>query len=547
MRELLRPLVLVGPPGAGKSTLGRRVAERASLPFLDLDEAIEERTGRAPAALLRDEGEASFRVSELEALRAALDESPLRLIAAGSGIVTTEEARELLRLRARVVLVDVSEAEALRRLAHDHVERPLLQASPHESEGASAGTNALERLRALVERRRPAWDALASARVDTTGLTKEEAASALYELVTAVDRPVVPLAHPPREALFVDEREHPLAERERAVLVLDDGIPESPALHELLDAMGDRPLLRVTGGEARKTLENAGAVAARLVDLGFPPDGVVVAAGGGAVLDLVGFVCAMLYRGVRWVAVPTTLLAMVDASLGGKTAVSLPAGKNLLGAFHPPEATVVDARFLSTLPARERRAGVVEMLKHAFLAADAPLDGSPSLLDEGLADLASHQLRPADATRLLVRSLTVKGSVVESDPRERGLRAVLNLGHTLGHALEREAASRGASLLHGEAVAEGLRFTLALSVARAGLDEGVAARLLSRLDELSIPRASALAGPFDPDAVLARLRVDKKRRGDRQRYVALAAPGAPVVLDDVPDALLRAWLARETC
>lgn len=542
MRELLRPHVLVGPPGAGKSTLGRLVATRASLPYVDLDELVRERTGQTPAALLRNEGEASFRVSELEALRAALDESPPPLIAAGSGIVSTREARELLHRRARVTFLHVSATEALQRLAHDDVERPLL--------GAPSGTrgdpdaDALERYRALVERRQPAWDALASARIDTTSLSLDEAASALHNVVTAVDRPVRPLDSPPREALFVAEGEHSLAARERAVLVLDDGVPESPALHGLLRAMGARPLLRVNGGEGQKTLESAGALAARLVDLGLPPDGVVVAAGGGAVLDLVGFVCATLYRGVRWLAVPTTLLAMVDASLGGKTAVSLPAGKNLVGAFHPPDALVIDPRFLSTLPERERRAGVVEMLKHALLAADAPLDGSPAPLDEGLPALAAGDASPTQAARLIARSLTLKGSVVESDPRERGLRVVLNLGHSLGHALEREAAARGRDLLHGEAVAEGLRFSLALSVERCGLDPDVAARMLARLDELEVPRASALAGPFDPSAVFTHLGVDKKRRGARQRFVGLASPGAPVVIDDVPSTFLRTWLMR---
>lgn len=531
MKELLRPVVLLGPPGAGKSSLGRVVAERAGLPFVDVDERVRRRRGKTPAELLQDEGEASFRATELLALQAVLDETPPALVAAGSGIVTTAEARELLRRRARMIVVDVSEEEGLRRLCLDNAEpRPLLAQGDERVSGG--------RYRALVESRRAFFGELAPDRVDTTGMTPEKAAEALFDVVTQADRPVTPRADVSDEAAFVvEDATHPLAGASSPrALVLDDGVPQSLALQALLEAHGDHPIVQVTGGEACKSLDEAGHLAARLVDTGFPPDGVIVAAGGGAVLDLAGFVAAILYRGVRWMAAPTTLLAMADAGLGGKTAVDLAAGKNLIGAFHAPSLVVIDPRFVWTLPERERKAGVAEMLKHAFLASDAPDDGRASPEDAGLPKLARGDASPDEVVRLVRRSLALKSAVTRADPRERGLRRVLNLGHTFGHALEHESSLVAAPLLHGEAVAYGLRFALALSRERGLLDADVGARLFTRVDELDVTRAPHL----DVDRLIERMAVDKKRRGADLRFIALAGPGRPIVLADVPPSCVRA-------
>ncbi len=536
--ELLRSLVLVGPPGAGKSSAGRLVAVRAGMPFVDLDERVRQRRGHSAADLLRREGELSLRMSELRALQEVLEEEAPAIIAGGSGLVTTAEARQLLEARTRVLLLDVSAAEGVRRCLLDDAPRPLL-------EGDGDGSRE-DRYQTLVAQRQPLWRELARERLDTSGRALNDVAERLFALVTQPEAPLFPLPDAPPEARFVSSAPHPLSSTPApALFIVDDGIPESSALRELLEAHGEGPVLRVPGGERCKTLAHAERLYTQLVDARLPPSGRIVAAGGGALLDLVGFVAATLYRGVAWTAVPTTLLAMVDAGLGGKTALNLPAGKNLVGAFHAAQAMVIDPRFLLTLPERDRRAGAVEALKHALLAGDAKADGACARADEALPRLADGQASDADVTRLVRRSLAIKRAVTTTDPYERGLRKVLNLGHTLGHALEHASALHEAPLRHGEAVAAGLRFALTLSTLRCGLDERVAARLLARVQELGVPPPAAISGAsFAVNDLLERMRVDKKRRGRELRFIALAAPGRPVVVTDVSDDLLRRCIER---
>jgi shikimate kinase/3-dehydroquinate synthase len=280
----------------------------------------------------------------------------------------------------------------------------------------------------------------------------------------------------------------------------------------------------VAEGEAAKTLSEAERLLGALVGAGLDRGGVVVALGGGAASDLAGFVAATLFRGVALAQVPTTLLAMVDASVGGKNGVNLAAGKNLAGTIHQPALVFADLATLATLPARDLAAGCGEIVKHALLDGEAAL----AALEE-----AADRVRagdPATLAGLVAASVRLKARVVSADEREldpEGGRSLLNLGHTVGHALEAESLQGAAPLRHGEAVALGL-----LAAARVGarLDpRAAAARLEERLGRL-LPR---LGLPADLDgalarlpAALARLGVDKKRAGGAIRYVALPAPGA---------------------
>jgi 3-dehydroquinate synthase len=292
-------------------------------------------------------------------------------------------------------------------------------------------------------------------------------------------------------------------------------------------------VVQVPRGEAAKRVPRLERVWTALAASGLGRDGAVVALGGGSVGDLAGFAAATWLRGVRWVAVPTTLLAQVDASVGGKTAVDLPAGKNLVGAFHQPSGVLVDPELLATLPARQRRNGLAEVVKTGF-AVDAALwrwlEAHLDLLDQG---------QPAALAGAVERSLAAKARVVRADPRERpgGVRTALNFGHTLGHAIEAALGYR--RLLHGEAVAIGMRAAAWLSVRVAGLDAGSHVRLEAALDHLGLPIRM-------PPIALAKLHnamsQDKKRARGEVRWVLTPRIGDASVPRAVESRLVRAAL-----
>lgn len=297
-----------------------------------------------------------------------------------------------------------------------------------------------------------------------------------------------------------------------------------------------RITLEVPDGEAAKTLDQAGRLWREMAAAGGKRDSRVVALGGGSVGDLAGFAAGCFLRGIEVVQAPTTLLAQVDAAIGGKTGVDLPEAKNAVGVFHHPAAVIADVDLLTTLPRRELAAGLVEAVKMA-LVLDPELFGRLEAELDALLAADPEALAPAVAA-----AAAAKAAVVERDPAEAGERRVLNLGHTLGHALESALGYRG--LLHGEAVAYGLLFALGLAVGR-GLDPAVAARarrLLGRLDLPPLPVAQ-----LDPDILLGFVRRDKKAREEGVAWVLPTAFGdweiTRQVAEDEVRRLLTAFVA----
>lgn len=497
------PVVLLGPPGAGKSTVGPRAASAAGMSFVDLDDAIAADAGRPVDVLFKDEGEASFRVREVDALRLALDGRNV-LVAAGAGVVDTAPGRALLA-QFPAVLLDVPGALAVPRLGA--TTRPWLPESPEQQLDVRERREAPRRgVRAAL-----AWAVVDGVgRVDVVG---ERLTAALTGLA-----PIPALAWPGDTLELAGTS---------VIFTATDPVAAARASHPhivvvaeraVVDAHGVKADIVLDGGEALKNMPVVVRLAAEILQAGVQRSSLVVGVGGGALLDTVGLAAALLHRGVRWAAVPTTLLAQVDAGLGGKTAVNLAGKKNLLGAFHAPVRTVISPGFLRTLDAATLRAGATEMLKHEFLAADAPADGSALLC------------APADVVR---RSLAIKASVVVRDVEERGLRAVLNLGHTLAHGLEATTP-----MSHGEAVRHGLLFALGLSVQVAGLDAAVALTLATRVQALG-PLVDLANLGLDTDRLRAAMAVDKKSG----RWVLLRAPGLPVVTPVEPGVIDEA-LAR---
>lgn len=319
-----------------------------------------------------------------------------------------------------------------------------------------------------------------------------------------------------------------------AVLVDETVGQRSPRVAPLVAALAQRlPNLRrydLAGGEACKNLTQLERTLEWLAGQGFDRGAAIVGVGGGAAGDHSGFAAAVYLRGVRFALVPTTLLAMVDASVGGKTAVDLGAGKNLVGAFHQPQLVTADLTFLETLPLRERAAGLAEVVKSALIA-DAPLLErleaeadrlAAGAIDDGMAEVIAAAVR-------------VKSDVVSEDEREAGRRAILNFGHTVGHALE---SASGYELLHGEAVSLGMVAALSLGVSLGVTPPALRDRTTALLARLKLP--VDVAHRLTPE-VLARVDVDKKRRSDAVRFVFVTAAGA-TELRDVPLAELRARL-----
>ena len=294
---------------------------------------------------------------------------------------------------------------------------------------------------------------------------------------------------------------------------------------------------QLPAGEHEKTLARFGECLDALARLGATRDACVFALGGGVVGDLAGFAASCWMRGIDIVQVPTTLLAMVDSSVGGKTAVDLPAGKNLVGAFHPPRAVIADTATLRTLPDRELRAGLAEVVKYGAIFDAALLDW---LEAHRIALLARDDAALAEA---IARSCRYKAEVVARDPFERGDRALLNFGHTFGHAIEAEQGYAGSAdgLNHGEAVAVGMVLAARLS-ARLGLAPRADAEGLQRLlTAFGLP-VEAPAG-LSPDALLARMRLDKKAAADGLRFILWDGAGRARVVAGVDEAEVLAVLA----
>ena len=435
--------------GAGKTTIGREVARRLGRPFRDVDDAIEEAHGSI-RDLFDERGEAAFRELEASFVREACAPGAPSVVAVGGGAVETR--RLLEELDALVVHLEVDADTAWARVQESRTRRPLAR---------DEGT-----FRDRYELRRPLYAAVADARAeDAEGVVLAAAG----------------IRFAPHEA--------------RGGAVVADG--------RVAELHGIRATHTVPAGEQAKTTLEAERLW-RALELG--RGDVLVAVGGGSTTDLAGFVAATYLRGIDWVAVPTTLVGQVDAAIGGKTGVDLPEGKNLVGAFHWPRETVVDASFLETLPAQERENGLAEVVKTGLLAGE-PLWELP----------VGEQVR---------RCAAFKAAICLRDPFEHGERAQLNLGHTFAHALE---AASGYDVPHGQAVALGLLAALRLS----GLDgEARSVATLLRPERVAVDRERAWR---------ALLR-DKKSVAGRPRLVLLEAPGRPRLGVDVPKDELRAAL-----
>jgi 3-dehydroquinate synthase len=515
-----RPVALVGLPGAGKTTLGRRLAGRLGWELRDTDEEIERRTGRSAAQIIDVDGEDAFRRVELAAVSELLGEPGPAVIACGGGLFSEPAARRQLLEAAWVVALDAPDSILLSRLGAAP-DRPLLRGD------VSARLAELRRRRARAH-------AEAHLRIDTEVTSPEAAEAAIRALAGSVPVPSGGSAYPVVVAEGATDHldAHLPADCRRVAVVTDRTVePLARRLARRASTAGrEAPVVSLAAGEPVKSWAAAGRLLERLAALGLGRRDALVAVGGGSLGDLAGFAAAAYCRGIAWVVVPTTLLAMVDSSIGGKTGVNLRAAKNLAGAFWQPRAVLADPTVLDTLPPRELASGLGEVAKYAMIA-ETDL---PDLLDHGVERARRGDVRTL--TAIIDRCAAIKAQVVGRDPREGGLRAVLNYGHTVAHAIE--AATGYGTVTHGEAVAAGMRVAGRISTEMTGLalrDLDWQDRLLDRLGLQPLP-------PVDPAAVLHRLGHDKKSVGGEVRWVLLAGRGEPLVDQRVPDSLVREML-----
>ena len=544
-----RSVVLVGMMGAGKTSVGKRLAARLGLPFVDADAEIEAGAQLTISEIFERFGEVYFREGERKVIARLLGGGPV-VLATGGGAFMNAITRDNIARQGVSIWLNPSFDVLLARVRKKS-NRPLLKTADPE-----------ETLRRLIEERSPTY-ALADFTIESLDGSHDSVVDAILRRLDAT-LGKEGRASPPHARRRVDV---PLGARAYPILighgVLDDAGAEiariaprvtcavvtdakvAPLYLDRLAASLDRAGLRSTSvicppGEGAKSYAEFARVADALIEGRIERRDVVIALGGGVVGDLAGFCAATLRRGVRLVQIPTTLLAQVDSSVGGKTGINSRHGKNLVGAFHQPSLVLADTTCLNSLSERDFRAGFAEVVKYGLIG------------DRGFFEFLEANWRdvfaggPARAEAIAV-SCVAKARVVVADETEQGERALLNFGHTFGHALETLTHYDPARLVHGEGVAIGMGLAFRFS-RDLGLCPGQdAARVEAHLKAVGLPTRLSDIPALDAGAedILAAMRQDKKAERGRLTFILAKGIGESFVARDVDEASLSAFLTRE--
>lgn len=488
-----RNIVITGFMGSGKSTVAEIVARRLGREFVDMDSVIEARSGLHIHEIFARQGEAKFREIERSlALELALRRG--LVVATGGGALIADDVRELLMQQCHVYCLNVSKTELSARLLNSP-ERPL-----------AAGWGPLYDARKPIYARIP--NQIATAGKTPAMIAGEIAAleqGALFVKTPAggypirIEAGILSRIGPEAKSLGLDGR---------VVVISNETIV--PLYGEALtQQLPHAQMIVVPDGEAHKNLATVAQIYDSLLELGADRNTVLVALGGGVIGDTAGYVAATYMRGIPLLQIPTTLLSMVDSSVGGKVGVDLPQGKNLVGAFKQPRAVLIDTAALATLPPLQWRCGMAEVVKHGLIA-------QPGLLDSDL-------WHPERADELVRQAVQVKINVVEFDPYEQGIRAHLNLGHTFGHAIEKVT---GYAVPHGEAVAIGIVRAAKLSRNLGYIPDDVVARIQKIFWQIGLPTDIAV----DRERWYAAMATDKKWQAGESRLIVLKRIGEAAVV-----------------
>ncbi len=545
-----RHLILVGPSGTGKSSVAVQLAGRLGWPWRDTDEQVEQQAGRSVAEIFRELGEPAFRLMESGAVARACHAEAPTVIAVGGGAVLDAANRALIAEHGRVIYLASKAEDIFRRLRGETdpnglPSRPLL-----------AGSDPLSRINEQIRARESIYREMAEHNVDTAGL----------DVTGVVEQISAWLEAHPADNISVGDWLATLAtilrgQHGRIKLIADGRVTEMFAgqLPARLTEAGEANIYLLPSGEAAKSATQLECIYDWLAETKTERGDIVIAIGGGATGDVAGYAAATYLRGLRVVQVPTTLLAMVDSAIGGKTAINLAAGKNLVGAFHQPWHVIIDPSWLRTLPPRDYASGWGEICKYAMIEAIIGYgsNGLLALLEQNVAllnkapgendmllpqQVGGYQRQQGEDKSLLTKVISLcaglKAQVVAADERERegGLRVLLNYGHTLGHALEKATKYDAARLLHGEGVAIGMTVAAMIAEQLGICETALLTRQSALLRAYGLPISWAQLD-LNRNEVLAALQLDKKARGQRVRWVLPTTPGKVELRDDVPPAL----------
>jgi len=538
-----RSIVLVGLMGAGKTSIGRRLAARLGLPFRDADAEIELAAGCTVPELFSRYGERAFRDGERRVIRRLLAGDPM-VLAFGGGAYMDSQTRAAARTDAVTIWLRCPLPTLVRRVSgRDH--RPLL------NDGDPA-----EILQRLIDQRYPIY-AEADVIVDCGDETPDATTAQVMDALLAWQPPrrlSVTLPSISYDVVIGDNLLSragallaPVLPQKRAIVVTDATVAELhlPALQRGLAETGvAMQQIVVPVGEASKSLQSYLSVLDQMLEARIERRTAVIALGGGVVGDLAGFAAATVLRGVPFVQIPTTLLAQVDSSVGGKTAVNTPQGKNLVGAFYQPRIVLADTATLDTLPPRELRAGYAEIAKAGLIGDAAFFDWCER---NGAGVVGGERDAQAEA---ILRACAFKAAVVGDDEREEKPndgRALLNLGHTFGHALEAEYGYNG-GLLHGEGVAVGLGLAFKLSARLGHCSAADAGRVMAHVAAVGLPAELAVLNRrFSAATLIGHMRRDKKVRDRALNFVLARGIGQAFTASDVPVEAVAELLRDEGC
>jgi shikimate kinase/3-dehydroquinate synthase len=535
-------IVLVGLMGAGKTSIGRRMAARLGLPFRDADREIELAAGCTIAELFERFGEREFRDGERRVIRRLLSGDPM-VLAFGGGAFMDADTRATVRREAISIWLRCRLPVLVRRVAN-RSHRPLLQGQDHE-----------QVLQRLMTVRHPVYaeaDIVVDCSDDSPETTTTRVLEALFDF-RPPRRLSLALAGAGYDVVVGEDLLTsagallaPVLPQKRAVVVTDTTVAalHLPALLRGLHATAfETRTVTVPPGETSKSLASYGEVVDQLLAGGMERRTAVIALGGGVVGDLAGFAAATTLRGLPFVQVPTTLLAQVDSSVGGKTGINTRQGKNLLGAFYQPRMVLADTATLATLPQREMAAGYTEMAKAGLIGDAAFFTWCEA---NGAAVMAGDRDVQAEA---ILRACAFKAQVVGNDEREEKPddgRALLNLGHTFAHALEAELGY--GTILHGEAVAVGIGLAFRLSAALGLCAAADGERVIAHLTSVGVPAELAqLNRRLSAGRLIEDMHRDKKTRDGKLTFILARGIGQAFTRNDVPVEAVEAVLRDAGC